>query len=70
MTHIKPLSRRTVTGGIAAALAAIPSVGLCNGVETDALERINITPASLRRRCAIATGSTWRAAAMRRLRQA
>ena len=40
ITHIKPLSRRSVTGGIAAALAAIPSVGLCNGVETDALERI------------------------------
>ena len=35
MTHIKPLSRRTVTGGIAAALAAIPSVGLKGMLRAD-----------------------------------
>lgn len=38
---MKPLSRRSVTTGLAAAVTAIPAVGLCKGVETDAeLDRL------------------------------
>ena len=32
---MKPLSRRSVTTGLAAAVAAIPAVGLCKGAKTE-----------------------------------
>ena len=37
---MKPLSRRSVTTGLAAAVTAIPAVGLCAGLKTDAAARI------------------------------
>ena len=37
MTHTKTLTRRSVTAGLAAALTAVPSVGLCKGA-SDASE--------------------------------
>jgi hypothetical protein len=40
MTDIKTISRRSVTTGFAAAVAAIPAVGLCVAARTDPLGRI------------------------------
>ena len=37
---MKPLSRRSVTTGLAAAVTAIPAVGLCNRATVDPFERI------------------------------
>ena len=37
---MKPLSRRSVTAGLAAAVTLIPAVGLCASLKTDASARV------------------------------